>query len=234
MIDLSAKLYEREKSIMLKSESTVWISGAYRSSSLLKPVRAYPDQKPMTPESKRFADITSRYMEGEPVSDDEIPRVFYGEYKDTWIKSLPDFFSCQTFLTLSERFADVLCNFGLEQDLRPVTLLQGDRETPIQGGPFYILVISARKRAFLPTHSNLKSFSNRTGPSGDYWSGRLSVDDEDTALSPDALEGADLWCDPLVTRVFFLSNRLLMALREAKVTRTLGHRRCRIIESEVA
>jgi hypothetical protein len=92
-----------------------------------------------------------------------------------------------------------------------------------------MVLVSARKRAFLPDQSNLKSFPKGEGPSGVRWLTKSWVRDGDAALSPDALEGADLWRDPAVKSAIFISDHLLQAFRKAKIRVNLEPKKCRLI-----
>jgi hypothetical protein len=134
-----------------------------------------------------------------------------------------------SFLCVSERVAVVLREFGLGGDLRPVNLWQGDRTTPVDGGPYHMVLVSARKQAFLPDQSNLESYFKVERPSGVRWLTRSWVRDGDTALSRDALEGAALWRDPAVMASLFISDHLMQAFRKAKIRVNLEPKKCRII-----
>jgi hypothetical protein len=63
------------------------------------------------------------------------------------------------------------------------------------------------------------------------WKLDLVPEDDDFALSAAALQGPDLWIGAQVWDAFFLSDRLVRALREARLTRRLGLRRCRAVGS---
>ncbi|MDR1827557.1 MAG: hypothetical protein LBR29_04450 [Methylobacteriaceae bacterium] len=215
------------------AEPVVWISAVFRNTALFKRLLAYPGMKWDEPEKLRLQVLIDASVAGDPLPENEIPRDFYGEYKDTRIKSLPDFFLVQgSFLCVSERVAVVLREFGLGGDLRPVNLWQGDKTTPVDGGPYHMVLVSARKCALIPEQSNLESSFKVESPSGVRWTIPGWVKDQDIALSPDALEGAALWRDPAAMAALFISDHLMQAFRKAKIRVNLEPKKCRIIKGE--
>lgn len=218
---------------MAKSESIIWVSAAYGNPALSKNLVAYPDMEALSPEAKHFQKLIYSSLNGDIISDDELPKEFFGRYHDTRIKSLPDFFKANGFLCVSSRVASVFREFDLEENLYPVHIWQGNRKTKVGKDPFYLLMIKARKQAFLPDHSKSDSFNKIENSSSDRWSMRSWVEDDDTALSANVLEGASLWRDPSVTRAFFLDNELLKALRSAKIRINLKPKKCRLVEETI-
>jgi hypothetical protein len=224
------------------SQPTVWISAAYMDPRLRRPLSLYDcfSVMPGTPESRPFEAIIEANKAGEPIPDDDIPGDFYGDYSSTRIEPLHGFFTAKGFLCVTERIAEILRKFGLEKDLRPVGLWMGEaalrwREvtTPVEGGPYYLLMISARKQAFLPDHSNRQRFDTVAGPfnpTGMRWTAAPWAKDGDAALSTAALTGADLWRDPMVRGALFMSDRLLQAFRKKRMGINLNLVACRIVE----
>ena len=215
---------------MAQSKPMMWISPTFGNPDIMQHLHAYPDMDLGSPEAKRFSAIMEMYVRGEPIPDDELPKRFYGSYKETRIKAQLNFFGAQWFLCVSEAFASVLRQFNLGHDLHPVEIWQGNRKTQIEG-PFYILTFSLKKQAFLPSLSDLSGLRQIRRPPSPLWSAANWVEDGDAVLSSLALEKGDLWLDPLISGAFFLSDKLVQALREKKLTRTLRQRKCRIVES---
>lgn len=159
-------------------------------------------------------------------------RATHGTYLTTRINSLPDFFlGGGVYICVSERCADVFRQFDLGQGaLHPVEMWQGNGKSRITEEPFFVLTFGCHKRAFLPELSNPKRFK-KFGPEVDpFWLPQLLSDDDDTAVSATALKGPDLWLDPTVQNVFFMSAELERALKAAKVARNIRRSRCRVIE----
>lgn len=87
--------------------------------------------------------------------------------------------------------------------------------------------------AFQETKNSLLSelspqLRKKPGRKIDTWGLSLAPKDDDVTLSPQALIGVDLWMEQQLERAFFLSDRLVQILKEEKLTRRLGLRRCLI------
>jgi Immunity protein family (Imm11) len=125
----------------------------------------------------------------------------------------------------SAPFAEVLKKHDLGRNqLAKVTLLKTDGKTPIEG-EYYCLAFAEFKDTFdLEESKELKEWTK------DSWSLTLAPKNDQVALRRSALSGPDLWFEKRFAKAFFLSDRLLTALRDAKVTRTLSPYRCRIVD----
>lgn len=75
----------------------------------------------------------------------------------------------------------------------------------------------------LPTHSN-PELANYRYPPG-------YVKDGDLALTPDSLNGPEIWVEKHLIRMVFVSDRIAQALRDTKLDAPFFLRRCRIVES---
>jgi hypothetical protein len=60
------------------------------------------------------------------------------------------------------------------------------------------------------------------------WDPNLSLEDGDIAVSAAALEGADMWIEPKLRKLIFLSGALVAAF-PARVKRYFELSRCRIV-----
>jgi hypothetical protein len=132
------------------------------------------------------------------------------------------------FLTVSEAFAEVLSGFDLGRtQLRPVALLKSDRKTPFSG-TYFFLNIGEVHRHFAPEYS--ARFQPRPKSRSSYIA-RLphAKQDGDISVAPGALTGPDLWLDDTLGGSLFLSDRLVTALRAAKLTRRLPLYRCPVV-----
>ncbi|MDN3720816.1 hypothetical protein QW131_20240 [Roseibium salinum] len=123
-------------------------------------------------------------------------------------------------VVVSAKCADILRQFDLgKSSLYPIRLFQYDRKTSVEG-EYFSLNVGERKDAFLPSETlNLDVFDSgkmRMAP---------NLHDDDIALGPTALEGPDLWVNPPLINMFFLSDRLTQALRAAKMSRVFGFRK---------
>ena len=131
---------------------------------------------------------------------------------------------------VSAEFAAVLRDFDLGQNaLYPVRVLKYNRKTPVEG-EYFCINFGERKASFLPEISKAKISKSYWEEEEKRWTLLIVPEDDDIALDASALEGPDLWIEnPRFWRAFFLSDRLVQALRAAKMTRRLGLFRCRVI-----
>ena len=208
----------------MAEDKVVWVSRAMMDSTLMKSFLSdlyFADQE-------LALDAMRRVKRGEPVPAGHHPKEYYGKYPDKRMGPPPDIFCAGGDYVVSAAFAEVLRQFDLGRTtLCPTRLFQYDRTTPVPGDYFY-LGFGETKEAFLPYKS-----PRAVKPYADQQVWKLSLDpkDDDIAVSARALDGVDLWMDPKLWYAFFLSDRLVRALKSAKLARRLGLRRCRVIES---
>jgi hypothetical protein len=208
---------------MSKSKKAqVWASRAYMDSTRVKGFTADPLPSGVTP-----GELAKRNEAGEAMPEEYFPAEVFAEYPDKWEKKQPDLiFLAAGPLVVSSACADILRKFDLGQSsLYPVRLFQHNRTTPVEGD-YFCLNIGERKDAFLPEQTpRVKILGN------EQMKMRPNLLDDEIAVSSVALEGPDLWANPPLTRVFFLSDRLTQALRAAKMSRVFGFRTCRVVDT---
>ncbi len=218
------------------NNETVWISGAFGDTSIIAPLREMLHDRVGVEETREEmeagAALSRRYQTGKALSEDEIPRRFCGRYGDTRIRSLPDFFFIEFCFVVSQRCADVFNQFDLgEGGFYPVEIYHGDRKTRV-AGEYYFLNFGCQKTAFVPERVEERhTLHFRPSPMGWWFTGGGGYIKE--ALCPvtrAALEGPDLWMDTELDRAFFLSDRLVKALRAAKLTRTIRLNKCFFVD----
>lgn len=73
----------------------------------------------------------------------------------------------------------------------------------------------------VPYHNNPKNIDFRYPPT--------TVKDGDLALSPECLEGPDIWVEQYLRRMIFVSDRAAQALRDAGLSEPFFLKRCRIV-----
>jgi hypothetical protein len=87
-----------------------------------------------------------------------------------------------------------------------------------------LLELREQKNVFLPEKSkNIVAFP------GDRWRPRAVIDDNDIAVSPQALIGPGIWIDLQLYNGFFLSDPLVKALKRAKCTSGFALKKCQVI-----
>lgn len=140
--------------------------------------------------------------------------------------NLKDIFSIAgAVLVATEKFKNVLEEFDLGQtQLIPVPVLDFDQKTPPKQ-KCYIFHIAEKKKCFMPEHS--EGVVAHAG--GKIWMAR----DDVLAVDAAATEGVDLWVDPLINKRIFMTDRLAMALKKAKLKMpNMGLAKCRVITTD--
>lgn len=167
---------------------------------------------------------------GEPIPEGLLPKTFFawrGPHDDSkpLTKKL-QYMTLSDFWFVSSEAADVLRRFDLGGcKLHPVEVLMEDRTTPLPGS-YFVLDFDSWKDVFLPDQSPevamMEGSKKRRMP-------YFMTPDDAATLSTEALRGADIWWNPLVLGAFFMSDRLVQALRAAGVDKPFSLRRCRIV-----
>ncbi|MEM7748547.1 MAG: hypothetical protein AAF346_09875 [Pseudomonadota bacterium] len=162
-------------------------------------------------------------------AEEDLPSRFVGSKRTRKPGSPPPpyLFTAGGLLAMNKSCAEVLRGFDLgDGGLHPITLWEADEVTPVPGD-YYLLNFGARKEALLVDQSpharevrELKKWS--------FILDAVLPGEPACMLTSNALEGADMWCDPLVTRAVFVSERLVSALREAEMAELFNFRFCSI------
>ena len=147
---------------------------------------------------------------------------------------MKDLFSVAGFFAVKGRFAEILQNFSLGEAgaLIPYTIFEEDETTPFE--TVYLINFGGPKNSFLKEASRdvkLRYMHRETGiPSWEVHAGNSGYDGTDElALSPAAMEGADLWVEATVWDRVFMSNALAEAVRAAKLKQDFQLTRCRVV-----
>lgn len=166
---------------------------------------------------------------GEPLPADCFPAEIYATAKarnDSAYK-LPHLFSEASFWVVSQTVFDVLQSYDLGQgNLYPVRVLKADRLTPV-GGAWYCLNFGNRKQSLLVEQS-VRMYDTYIYGGTKAWQPKAAIKDGDIVLDRTALDGPDIWIDPLLASSFFLSGSLGQALRKAKVDKSFHLHQCQI------
>lgn len=181
-------------------------------------------------QKQAILDAIRKNKGGYPIPDGVLPRTFFA-WRDKFSSEKPltkplSHLALSGFHVVSSQAADVLRQFDLGGcKLHPVEVLMEDRKTPLPGS-YFVLDFNSWKDVFLPEQS--PDFPSRDGASG-IWKPKMGTKDDALALSSSALAGADVWWNPNIWAAFFLSDRLVQALRAAGVDKPFSLRRCRIV-----
>lgn len=200
----------------------VWVSDSIMDSTLMKGFRSnnfYADEP-------QELDALRRNKAGESLPAERVPTELYGMYAGEVEKKPPPISFCGGWMTVSEKCADILRQFDLGKSaLYETHLFQHDQKTSIEGR-YFCLNLAEHKNTFQAEHS---PGSRRLNPKVQFWKLAGMPKDDDLALRVTALEGADLWWEDKVRRAFFMSDRLVKALRKARIDRRFGLTKCRIM-----
>ena len=177
-------------------------------------------------DNNRAIEGLRRQEAGEPLFGDWFPKEMWGDESSGTLSDLPDLFYGNGYWVLSSRCAAVFQRFDLGQGaLYPVRLLQKDRKTMI-AGEYFSLIFGNVKKAFRPEES---TNPRKSTVGNELWTLPFLHKDNAMAVSAAALEGPDIWVDPALMWVLFMSDRLAKALKEAGVSRPFALKKCRVI-----
>lgn len=142
-----------------------------------------------------------------------------------------DFLFLSGFLTVKQKFADVLNRFDLGGgELVPVPLFKADLTTPWPE-PYYYINYGGSKDTLLARGSrNLRLMYENAETGASLYSTHAAFGDADMALSQQAKDGADIGIERRVHSKLFLSGALVDALLAAKINVDLELKTCRIVE----
>ncbi|UWP88491.1 hypothetical protein [Aliiroseovarius crassostreae] len=205
------------------SDGEVWISQAMHFTTTNKPLTSDIREE----RNQDFLQAGELKSKGLPIPEDLLARKLFAKTPRP-ITSLPHYFDAGGYHIVSRTLADILRDFDLgETRLHPIEIYQFDRKTPVDG-KFELLSIGERKRSFLPEFSEgaWRAYKDER----DIW--RLPATDKDdmVSVSSAALSSSDLWMEtPRLPRYFFLSGRLVEALKKAKINKSLLLHRCRVL-----
>ena len=162
---------------------------------------------------------------GEPLGPEWFPvEIWTMSERSRDYARLPPIFYARSAWVVNGACAAVLRRFDLGLGaLYPVRILKLDRVTPYDG-EYFCLNIGNAKHAFLPAQSNRAD----DWPGG-RWHPPYVLEDGDFAVSEAALQGPDLWVDPLIVRTLFMSEALGDALKAAKLDKPFILSSCRVM-----
>jgi hypothetical protein len=168
---------------------------------------------------------------GSPVPRDLCPRQVWNEKGRKEPKRLAHLSMINGYPVISEAAAAVIGRFDLgDGALYPIDgAFQSDRTTTLDG-KYFCWVFGNQKQAFQPEESpDRRPFGVKVD--GEYvrWNLPFVPNDDGLAVSVTALQGPDVWVDPLLFKSVFLSSRLADALDQAGLSKTFRLFRCRVV-----
>lgn len=171
----------------------------------------------------------NKYVRGFKLERNELPETAAVWHQQSFAR-MGELFATAGFYVVRKKLHDVLSRFDLgEGELVPFTIYEADLETPLDE-EFWLLNFGAIKETFLPEQSeNVKKGVVRKATGQQLWKINGWAENDDVALSREALSGPDLWFEEVVSRKIFLSDALVQALTEAKLADAWQLTQCRVI-----
>ncbi|WP_157033336.1 hypothetical protein [Loktanella sp. S4079] len=203
----------------------IWMCDAQRHTQFVRGFSAdLDDGEPQVFSRQEKDDTFSKNDMGIPLARDRFPEKVYWRNKWKFDKSLPQFFH-SGFIFINEKAANILRDHDLGQGaLYPVDLFENDRVTPIEANILTLCIGNQKDTVLLDQSENMK----RLWPRHDFFSPQLWVEDDNIVVDRSCLEGPDLWADPKIKFVFFMSDRLGQALIKARMKNAVKLVRCRV------
>ncbi|MGB3471342.1 MAG: hypothetical protein WBA51_11015 [Erythrobacter sp.] len=205
---------ERDKGTSEMSDG-VWI--CYSLGGLESLGKVTSDWMESKDDRKLVSAVKRANSAGEAVTRDAFPPEIYGQVTAKEADyNFTDFFIANALPVVSDRLATVLRRFDLgDASLYPVPVLKKDKATPVDGD-WHFLNFGNVKHAFIPEQSGGSGFEQIEGT--DYWIMGGYGKHDAIAVSTDALSGPDIWVEPRCVSVFFLSNRVVSAIKAEGLT----------------
>jgi hypothetical protein len=181
--------------------------------------------------SDKVMDAINRHAKGFALQRTEMAEAA-AVFDEKCFKRTHDLFAVGGFYAVKGKLAEVLARFDLgEGGLVPFPIYKADLVTPYEG-EFFLLNFGAQKNCILPEQSeNVVKFVVNAQTGIQIWKVNSWFEEGDVALSTAALEGADMWFDPIVYNRIFMSNALAEALQSAGVAEDWRLKQCRIVET---
>ncbi|MCA1243525.1 hypothetical protein LC092_13820 [Stappia stellulata] len=179
---------------------------------------------PTEEQAKRF----NRHARGEKLRRDEFVEAAYVFDPKRWSR-VKDLFAVDGFFCVKGKLAELLKEFDLgEGELVEFPIYEMDKTTRLHG-PSYFLNFGSQKDCLLPEESKKLSPGPKNPTTGfrRWWA--IEPEDGDIAVSASALDGADLWVDPKLNSVIFMSGQLHDAIEAARLGIDFRFSRARIV-----
>lgn len=195
------------------------------------------DYAPSFIDGEKKQSIKSRNWAGEVLSRDDFPEFMIERHEDDpevrrlknkIYKNLPNVFDAHLIL-VSERVAGILDDFDMDGGkFYPMPLLSEERG--LLSGAYFAWNFGSVKHAFAPEQcegfdgekmgGRTIYFESIVPPKGG-WLG---------AVKAEALDGPDMWVDPIVHRVLFLKGKVVAALKATGFAKSFPFHPCEIVD----
>ena len=208
------------------SEEYVWVTDAHIDARLTKGF----DYDRLVEEKDAVLDALSRHEKGQFVDKSEFPPVMWTGIYDSSLKKTPNLFKGGGFWTVTTEFADVLRQFDLgNSELHPVELFRRNKKTPLEGSHEFLSCCEV-KDGFEASYSQRFDLPSLPATTPCAYL-PLAPKDFEISVNASVLSGPDIWFDTFLVRCFFFSDRLVQALKAAKLTSRLRLFKVRVIRN---
>ncbi|WP_171212076.1 imm11 family protein [Ruegeria sp. HKCCA5426] len=216
--------------------SHVWISTTWNNGNAIKGVirKEFQNywlagQQPEVAEKYQtlLKQAFSKIKKGEPLTEEEVGETWY--YGTGPGETTPNFMHGGGLPIVSDSAKSVLERFDLDQTYFCNLNLQAPAGHPTTDEPYYILNV-CNKRS-MGNYEALGPEGDLTAPL-DNLAGQIFLSrsgwEHKLVVIPEALGGPDIWIDPKIPKLLFLSERLVSALKAAGVDDGWGLVRCSV------
>lgn len=166
--------------------------------------------------------FNDHYLDFKSIPLENAPTMIYGEgLSEKTLEHLPGFFKTLDSLVVTQECRELLMQFNLGEHIQffPVSLYDLEKDEVANNETYYVMNI-ADWRSFLAPDFCEGKLKKRQALKAGYENYRLkrgSEFDHAIALFDNATKcDLDLWHDPALVRSLFMSNRLKLALEEAR------------------
>lgn len=202
----------------------VYVSSSFRDSSLFK---SYEIDK-STPYDAQKKRVLKSIRSGVAIDRSELPDEYFYKYRGGVPEKLTHFCLAGFSWVISEQVAEIFSSFNLGNNHIKASKFFDHEKTLL---PFnHSAIAFGEQKNALDVENSSRIFlvwpDNPIPP--DVWELHHKPDDGDMTVTQAALEGPDIWCDPRVFNHFFMSGRLVEALKAAKLNKDFRLTKCNI------
>lgn len=204
----------------------VWMSFGARDTTVLRGFWAAlrEEEPPQSPEFKRRIDIMDRNGRGEPLSDAMFATRFYHIHPWKFKKSIQPYIYSGVHWVRADA-AEIIRQYDMGKGaLYPCSFYEHDKTTLVTDQLFTLNfgnwkdTVIVEKSKVEEIYAGAQIYSPPYPP----------LDGSEIIVRRSACAGPDLWVDPKIRLVFFVSDRLAMALRAAKLLRAFRLQPCSV------
>ena len=213
---------------MTDQRPAVWVAKAFvdsRNNKGFEPIGDYDIQT--------LADLALRIQTGKPVSAEEMPdRLHVSGFVKT-PKTIPPFLRAGPYPCVSDPIAQAMLGCDLGQgNLYPIRLFKKDKVTEYDTRHWF-LNIGNVKAGFEPSEARGNGVREMKDPNDkvNRWAMSSGMAPDSAAIRASALNGPDIWVDPMVVRAVFVSDRMRDALVPVGGDKALRLVRCRVLQN---